>query len=617
MDNRFQLSSGPVVELAPSAPGGYSYLVPYPVAMLPPGYVDQMMALGQQVIAANMVNERLLNQLRQKQLAEEAYSRSIAVADNCICTIGKSGALLPILDCTVRWSVYTVSLPPLRGKPLYVVCLSKSEQPIRLLEEEFFNDNKLISKLQGEGRATVTIRKSIKWTALLLRQAIERNMKIFPVSNYAGWIGQGEVDYSFTAFPHFSAHRRDEMSMPFALRPTSPAVTELAIQRWLPAFSSLQDCFTRWFVWMWFHVAFLYSLLDALGFRPPLGLYLFCDLPNYVAYLQRLFCWYEDPELSMDMPSALFCDKLLDRKDQALVIVDSCGTKNAKQNVVVVEEMLSSYSLPWKNGRDGKHLPVQALPTILSTAVSDLVCNLNLIVLEVTDGQLSPNFPPREYLEEYLTALANYTGEHIEKLRESLEEASGEVWTLADSALTESCVVMLGIFLGLQRFLRNYYTAYGATMPLSDAMILQLRDVLRETSDKIELSGCLAGQFIAVARHMIQHGQLEVWQLSEHRAAPKDTAAVYIDEENLRFSQKAMKQTCQQLNCSRPMVLRSLADMGLMQGRPINGSTFLTRVQLYNVYGATETVSVYCMQKAAFEKLGDPLRMMEGDDPQL
>ena len=544
---------------------------PYPVPIVPPNYWNYLVCQGQQLNTACIENERLRNQLQQKQMAEEAYSKSLTVADNCICTTGKRGALLPILNRTVEWSAHITPLPPLKDAPFYIVRLSQSNQLLRLSEAEFFNDVKLISKLQEINGVEVTIRKSPKATAMLLRQAIQKKMNIGTASIYAGWTAQGGDAYHFMAFNPFSAHCKYEGTVPGALPPTSPAAAELAIRRWLPAFSLIQDGFAYWFIMIWFHMAFLYSLLEGLGFRPSLGLYIFCDRPDCLAYLNRLLCWYGDQTLSLDTPPTLFNDELLRRKDQVMVIEDSYRTKNAKHNAAVIEEMLVSHKLLWKNGGEFQYLPVQALPTVLASTVSVLACDPNLIILDLPANlflpeQFQDNSLPAASLAEYLMVFANYTSEHSAQLRTYIEAPQNEAWNLAEGTLSEACITTLEIMLGLHRFLEDFYATYSCNtaIPSIDELIPKLLSVLHETSNKVELAGCLDSQFVAVARSMIQHKQLDVWPLAERHAAPENTAVVYVDKECLYFTSTALKQVCGQLEQSRPIVLRTLAGAGLI-----------------------------------------------------
>lgn len=91
--------------------------------------------------------------------------------------------------------------------------------------------------------------------------------------------------------------------------------------------------------------------------------------------------------MSLDLPSEQFSRLLMRRKDQPLVIEDTDRTKFAGDNASVMDEMLVTHSLPWKNGRDCVQLPIRALPTIIASSVSGLSCNPGLITLDMPADQ--------------------------------------------------------------------------------------------------------------------------------------------------------------------------------------------------------------------------------------
>ena len=100
-----------------------------------PGYAEQVGALSRQLITVERDNEKLQNQLKQKRLAEEAYTSTLKSADNCIYTLGKYGAWVPILNRTVEWAVCLTPEPPLRSPPFYIIQLSQKNQPVVLSEK--------------------------------------------------------------------------------------------------------------------------------------------------------------------------------------------------------------------------------------------------------------------------------------------------------------------------------------------------------------------------------------------------------------------------------------------------------------------------------------------------
>lgn len=411
------------------------------------------------------------------------------------------------------------------------------------------------------------------------------------------------------------------MTQSCPLPPVPPSATELAIKNWLPALAPIQGDFPRWFLWLWSHAAALTSLLDGLGFCPPLGLYLYCEGPNALTYLRRLLCFYGDEAVSLDLPSDQFSRLLMYRKDQPLVIEDTDRTKSAGDNASVMDEMLVTRSLPWKNGRDCVQLPIRALPTIIASSVSGLACNPGLITLDMPAEQFDlddfwSEFPGQEKQNDYLMNFLSHVKSHIPELRTALETAREEAWRLCDNNQAENCVQFLGIALALYRFLREFYADHHVDLPVDmteEELTAQLLEVLDEVSIKKEAANCLDSQFVTVTRTMIGHGDLSIQPLAERHAAPKDTLTVYADDGSLYFTPAAFDQVCKWLGYSRPIVLRALTSANLIQGSPINQSTVMTRIRLWDVYGRRYSAHVYRLRRDVFEQMGDLFLDNEGE----
>ena len=61
------------------------------------------------------------------------------------------------------------------------------------------------------------------------------------------------------------------------------------------------------------------------------------------------------------------------------------------------------------------------------------------------------------------------------------------------------------------------------------------------------------------------------------------------------------------------MVLRALTSANLIQGSPINQSTAMTRIRLWDVYGRRYSAHVYRLRRDVFEQMGDLFLDNEGE----
>ena len=94
-------------------------------------------------------------------------------------------------------------------------------------------------------------------------------------------------------------------------------------------------------------------------------------------------------------------------------------------------------------------------------------------------------------------------------------------------------------------------------------------------------------------------------------ASGKDILAVFFDDGALYFTSYAFRHVCQRLSQSCPVVVRALRQAGVLQGRPVNATTGLTRVSVWNQYGTRESRQVYKLPRKTFDHLGDPLILGE------
>jgi hypothetical protein len=154
------------------------------------------------------------------------------------------------------------------------------------------------------------------------------------------------------------------------------------------------------------------------------------------------------------------------------------------------------------------------------------------------------------------------------------------------------------------------FTAHcGLDISAPDDWPAWLVDLMTQTAEDL---GDLSEQFVAVARSMILTGELILTPLS----SPQEVsgAIVFADDNTLSFTPAAFSQVCTRLFASRPVLLQALRQSNMLLGKPVNATTELTRISVWNGYGIRSTIRVYKLPRDAFEKLGEPLPFLEVDD---
>ena len=92
------------------APVGY-YGAP-PILMVPPQYAQQIVQLSDALWRANTANWQLQQRLEQRQIAEDAYSSTTVLNDDCTYTVGKVSNPLLIMNTSITQAFHVIPEPP-------------------------------------------------------------------------------------------------------------------------------------------------------------------------------------------------------------------------------------------------------------------------------------------------------------------------------------------------------------------------------------------------------------------------------------------------------------------------------------------------------------------------
>lgn len=610
---------------------------PAPYSLQPPVYptypanpniwtIAPAFQLGAQAIQAErdranaeIENIRLRDRLAQRTLAEQAYTLVGATSGRTF-TVGKNGQLIELMNQEIEQAWHFYLLPPFSKGSYYIIRLRGIDQEIELDSQQFHRDTALIQAFQELPGVEIRPCRSVKLTAALLRQAICQHIQAVEQPFFAGWRPNEAGGFNFWTFEDGGAsHIREAgMNSPISLGSAmSASVMTAAVQRFAQELGLNLAQPQQWLLWATFHVAALTSLLQQLEHSFLLSLCVLVENAAAQSWLTSFFQRFRDRPLSLTLPPADFSAGLLCRKDQAIIILDERRGSYADKNAELLEGVLASHLLPYKDRREEKFMPLQALPVILSTSASALTVSPDCVTLELPPEFSCPGSKISEAVaSDYLLAFAQYTAAHVNRLRQLLDTMEDRTFEcLEDCAWTEQHVQAVGIILAIDCFVREFHGFCGLNVqPLSqvcpdaEAWLVEL---VGQTADKMLDCGDLAAQFISVARSMLEDEALCPCPV-EYEKEP-DGNAVYYDEGSIGFTTSAMTTICQQLGQSRPVVLRALVQADLLQGRPVNSGTLLTRISTWNAYGVRKTRRVYKLPRAAFDTLGEPLTF-EGEE---
>ena len=558
-------------------------------------------------------NARHRDRDARRELKEDAYS-STNSSSGYTTTHDGLGRMVELLNAEIKWAAHLIFNPPYRRQNFYIIQFTGRDLWLTLSEEQFSKDTQLVQAFSELPGVHVRLCRTTKLTATLLRQAVSAKIEVISPPFWGGWQQDKAHQFGFLVFAngHTSADTNRKASLPVPIEHMLEATMVTAVQRFAKATKPHSASSKQWLLLLAFHTAVLTTLLKQLGYPFPLALCVLTESTTVRTGLQTLFRWHGDSPLSLAFPPPLFADGLLNHKDEVLLIMDDCGSGFARANSELLGQVLTSRQVPWKNKRDLRYFPLQALPVILSSTASALTVHPDCLTVEVP-SDLVCSVPDASAFEasrqDYLAAFVQYTTEHIDDLRRLLEDGRKQAFTLGGEGLTENCVSALGILLALDNFVRNFHRHCDLTVPplnerFPDALDW-LRDLFQQTSDKLLDYGNLAAQFIVLTRKLLANGTLCPCP-TEYESMPTGDL-VYFDRTYLGFTRSAMSTISRSLGQSRPSVLHALSEAGLLLGKPVNSGTFLTRISTWSVYGQHKTERVYLFARDLFNELGNPL----------
>ena len=468
-------------------------------------------------------------------------------------TVGKTNNLLTLMNTYVTQAFHVIPEPPYNIPPFYSIKLANSDNTLTLDEEHYDSDRSLLKAFRECPGVEVRTRRSARITADLLRVVISRVIQEIHLDYYAGWGTFDNATFRFTVFDGVSTHRtkqRMQVAPGDTRLQSSPAAAATAVRKYSPVFSAICDSGVRWMIFLWFHAAALYSLLDQLSLPLPLGLSLYtAGDTDCATYLKAILNWYGDSPISLNLSRAQFNDSILSRKDQPLFILDEYRSASSKANAAAFAEVLITRQITWEHHRKQSSLPLPAMPMILSDHASSLSCMPEAFLMELTRGKFDREAwvgksGLLQYQQDYLTAFLAYTEANLDTLKSALRRQSRDVLTTPSAgSLNEACRQLLGILSALDEFLAEFYRD---TDPESIPLIWErqeerwdcLLSLLKQTSERGLAHVPAVQDFIDVARSHLRAGRLTLTPMSGERCSTGNPL-VYYDQDFLCFPSNA------------------------------------------------------------------------------
>lgn len=568
---------------------------PIVVSTVPPDVFYSLKDAEDRCINLAVEVEQLKQQKFTKALKEEAYTQ-VFTNNNRTWTMTESGRHVELMDTALTSAFQLIPQGPMAHPVCYGLNFIGHKELIILDESSYLDDKLLIHNIQTAG-IRVTNRRSIRTTAALIRQHVSAVLVTVNADFYGGWKVANQEPV-FLRFQNFSSHQGQkylDVAQPVA--EVTPAVTTMAVAHFTRRLQAIRSSDLQWLLSAWFHASLLFSLLKPAGSALPIGLCLYAQDPVIQRWLEHLLCWYGDPAINLDDRPTEFSKAMWHRKDQPAVLIDHHHTENARRNYLLLEEILATTTIAWKDGRRETVIPLQASVVVLCDTVSSLCCSPKLFTLDIHAEDFDLELCRKQLAQapvhqDYLQALASYTTAHWPELLESLQQGRAQA---ADFAATADILTVAGTLLGVAHFADTFYRFYGMeNLPalLNHEVTLE---AIQELFDRMSLSTSgidTARQFCQIAQRCMADGIFSICD-ADRDDSDGSKPVVYLIGEDYGFPSAAFRTICRRMSQSTPVIAQALSEAGLLLGKRTNATTVQTRIPVTRVYGDCHYVGVY------------------------
>ena len=544
---------------------------------------------------------------------EEAFSRIEETAQG-LCVNGKTN--FPHVVCPVHIDmIFRIKMDPLyQLENYYTIYFTNIDNPLILSLKDINNPDTLCDAVAAITGHQVRRFGGERKVGRLLRNYITSLAKEVSVPFYAGWKKENDI-WNFNML-NGSTHGRIYSKLTNPAKFTNREATTIELPSattnltMVQQVTRLMDCIAspeiRSILFTWIHAAALYSLLNGLGYTIPLGICLFSADPQVMRALEALMSWYSDSPIPLELPPKDFRFQIIARKDQPMLVRDS-AVKSGNSEILL--NALETGAIPVD--RSSTSYPLQALPTVITSQLSNFCFSPQFILLEISSDDLESRSLAQlsrlqKYLPDYIQCFARYVENNIALLCWDIDMAvnSAHACCPDDCPLSQDALFTLGILNGIQEFVWGFHKDLAPT----NELLAKLRalspkespkaflDALIKNSDYQDSNTSIASQFCSIASNWISNGYFEVRNCrNELMAKAKliNKGIIYLDSDYYYFPRSAFTAVCRATDNSSPTVLKALESTGILSGVKANNYTFLTRKTIIDKDGHPEVKNLY------------------------
>ena len=553
--------------------------------------------------------DRLAYQLSQKTLRESSLAQACQLQGNTYWAQLPSGVVREFTDFVFEY-VRLYSFDPCANQEALIELKASHHDAIQLTLDDFLNDRKFLNHLQLAG-CKIILYGSVPKIATLLRSIATQLMTRVCVPFFAGWCTRGG-SWEFLAFKNLGTCARTALpvhactKLPHVL----PAAAKIAVERFTENFNAISYLPLRLAILLWQHIAFLSTILAAMGCHVHHALFLELPSARVESHLKNMLCEAANPVISLDMSSTAFLREIAFHKDQPLIIYEGTVNGAVLKNSSALCLAIRRGELDLCNKDDSPvSIPLRTAPIILGKEGSYLAWQPEVISLKFENLDFSvKNLGKSSPQMEYWAAFADFAMDSTSVLQSLLEESISIAFDIADQyEFSAETAELISILIALHRFIEIFYKRLNCPPLANQSDWLDgLVEILDINSAQATGEDGLAEIFIEVGRNMLRNKRFSLSPMGQCTTATDSQGTVYFDRNYFAFDKAAFDRICNEAGCPPSATKQKLKEKGILSGKTVNAQSYLTRIACYNAYGRVQSIRVYKFKREVFERLGEP-----------
>lgn len=583
---------------------------PYNLPVVPPPHTGTPVS--------NSVFQKEMQRRIRYENSVQAFSE-IYNTPRGLCGTNKFGAERVVFPLELEACIYVKPDSLYSLKPFYRIKFKGHRSPLDIPEKEFSSPSKLVQALmlhfgqafdfnQNKGKVQIG-------TQALLNRVAKENPQ-FNLLFYAGWT-MNESTWEYTLANGTTHGRRTNFKIIKTFAPpeavSAPAIPYSSVQ--LTAATQVADMmnvFTaqplRNIVWNLVHVATLYSLLDGLGYRFPLGVCIRSDEALVQNAFSTLLTWFEDKTIVLSESPSDFITLATERKDQPLLIQDIAAQIG---NSKMIEAAIQTGNISRKEKESYK---LYALPVVLSNKDSHLSLSSSIMRLDIPLQELEPQayqilVNQKPYFQDYLLHFNQFAQHNVDQLLLSLKTHSVNAFENPSIySLSSECTIALSIMHAVEDFTKLYFSSLHASEALNNQLCSifsaeaknYLLPILTHISHS-ESNASIAELFASVATQKLQEGLFEMrkhGEINTYDPCPPDKQGiVFLYDGDLCFSKESFDAIVDSTGYGYYSVLGALKYVHAFSGKPLSTKTPQCKMPGHNPSTGQPNTHVYRFSK--------------------